>query len=56
MKYTEEQMIKIDTVIVKLARGNEAIMKSPSTKVMAINLLNTFNWDLQNIFDTLPLE
>jgi hypothetical protein len=56
MIYTEVQMKKIDTVIAKLASGNEDILKSPSTKVMAINLLSTFNWDLEKIFDTLPHE
>jgi hypothetical protein len=54
MNYTEDQLHKIDTVIARLAAGNQDILNSPTTKVLAINLLNTFNWNLQKVIDSLP--
>lgn len=53
MEYTPEQTTKIMRVIDKLSAGNDDIKKSPSTKVMAINLLNSYGWDLESTLNSL---
>jgi hypothetical protein len=53
MEYTNEQNNKIAQVIEKLSGGNTDVKNSPSTKVMAINLLTAMNWDVSKVFESL---
>jgi hypothetical protein len=42
MEFTPEQEKKINMIIEKITDGNAALKESPSIKVMAINLKNTY--------------
>ena len=53
MDYTSEQLSKIAKVIDKLSAGNDAVKQSPSTRVMAINLLISYEWDLEKVLRSL---
>ncbi len=53
MDYTPEQSSKIMAVIEKLSAGNTDVKESPSTKVMAINLLNAYGWDIEKAMKSL---
>jgi len=53
MELNQEEEKKVNRVIEKMARGNPAVKDSPSTKVMAINLLISFNWDVEKALDSL---
>lgn len=53
MEYSQEQRLLIERVIEKLSMGNDDIKKSPSTKVMAINLLTNFDWDINKVLESL---
>jgi len=53
MDYTPEQSSKIMAVIEKLSAGNPDVKESPSIKVMAINLLNAYGWDLEKAMNSL---
>ncbi len=53
MEYSQEQNSKITLVIEKLSKGDVDIKNSPATKVMAINLLNAFGWDIEKVFRSL---
>ncbi len=53
MELTKDQEQKVNQVIDKLTSGNPLLKDSPSTKVMAVNLLNTFNWDIDKALESL---
>ena len=53
MELLKEQEQKVNQVIEKLARGNPSLKDSPSTKVMAFNLLDTYNWDIDKALESL---
>ncbi|HNW28505.1 MAG TPA: hypothetical protein PKN50_08520 [Spirochaetota bacterium] len=53
MDYTAEQVSKIMVIVEKLSSGNTDVKNSPSTKVMAINLLNAYGWDIEKALNSL---
>ncbi|HOT43680.1 MAG TPA: hypothetical protein PLM53_04435 [Spirochaetota bacterium] len=53
MDFTSDQVSKINIIIEKLSAGNPDVKNSPSTRVMAINLLNAYGWDTDKTLNSL---
>jgi len=53
MELDQEKEQKVNRVVDALAKGNPDIKNSPSTKVMAINLLQSFSWDIEKTMESL---